>query len=141
MFTVRITPRFCETDALGHINNTVMPVWLEQGRTPIFELFTGDLTHSDLSRFPLLLAHLSMDFRRPIQFGTDVEVRTSVSRIGNSSFELSQSIAQNAQNCLDAKAVIVHVDVAENASAPIPDTVRKQLLTCMRGTENGKTHT
>ena len=38
-----ITPGFYETDALGHINNTVIPMWLEKARTPIFKIFTPDL--------------------------------------------------------------------------------------------------
>ena len=31
--------RFYETDALGHVNNTVVPMWIETGRLPIFEFF------------------------------------------------------------------------------------------------------
>ena len=32
MLSLTVSPRFAETDALGHINNTVIPVWFEQGR-------------------------------------------------------------------------------------------------------------
>jgi acyl-CoA thioester hydrolase len=35
MFSVNITPRFYETDAFGHINNTVIAGWFEAGRAPI----------------------------------------------------------------------------------------------------------
>lgn len=136
MFSVSITPRFCETDALGHINNTVMPVWLEQGRTPVFELFVDDLNRGDLEAFPLLLAHLSMDFRRIVWFGSPAQVHTEVKRIGNTSFDLGQRIVQDGACCVEAKAVIVHVDTTTNTSAPLPETARKQLTTWMQTDTN-----
>jgi len=43
MFEQTITPRFVETDALRHINNTVYPQWFEVCREPIFKIFTPDL--------------------------------------------------------------------------------------------------
>ncbi len=47
MFTETIQPRFSDTDALGHINNTMLPVWFEGARDPVFRLFSPDLTLSD----------------------------------------------------------------------------------------------
>ncbi len=35
MFKEIIQPRFNETDALGHINNTVLTQWFEGARDPI----------------------------------------------------------------------------------------------------------
>lgn len=43
MFKEIIKPRFNETDALSHINNTVLTAWFEGARDPIFKLFTPDL--------------------------------------------------------------------------------------------------
>jgi acyl-CoA thioester hydrolase len=39
MFRMTVTPRFYETDALGHINNTVMAGWFEAAREPVFRFF------------------------------------------------------------------------------------------------------
>lgn len=36
MFTLSLTPRFYETDAFGHINNTVITGWFETAREPVF---------------------------------------------------------------------------------------------------------
>lgn len=49
MFTTTITPRVSETDGVGHINNTTVPVWFEAGRHEIFKLFTPDLSFSALA--------------------------------------------------------------------------------------------
>ncbi len=35
MYKAIITPRFCDTDALGHINNNNAPVWFEGARDSI----------------------------------------------------------------------------------------------------------
>ncbi len=36
MFTATFSPRFYETDAFGHVNNTVVTGWFETAREPIF---------------------------------------------------------------------------------------------------------
>ena len=43
MFKSVVTPRFAETDALGHLGNTALPVWFEEARGPVFELFNPEL--------------------------------------------------------------------------------------------------
>ncbi len=40
MLEMQIQPRFQETDALGHINNTVPAVWFESARDPLFRIFS-----------------------------------------------------------------------------------------------------
>jgi len=47
VFELKIKPRFCETDALGHINNTSVPMWFEQGREPLFEFFVPTMKPED----------------------------------------------------------------------------------------------
>ena len=63
MFTYKVSPRFCETDALGHINNTVFPVWFEEARTPIFEMFIPTL---EIKKWNLILARIELDFRAEV---------------------------------------------------------------------------
>ena len=43
MLATSISPRFLETDALGHINNTVLPMWFEAAREPVFRMFSPEL--------------------------------------------------------------------------------------------------
>lgn len=77
MLTERITPRFCETDALGHINNTVFTQWFEGARDPIFQIFTPNL---DVRKWRLILAKISVDFHAESHYGKTVEIRTFISR-------------------------------------------------------------
>jgi acyl-CoA thioester hydrolase len=124
-FTLTIHPRFNETDGLGHINNTVIPVWFEAGREPIFEIFNPGL---DLERWNLIVAGFTIDYTLPTNYGKPVEVKTWVSRVGNSSFEVAQQCWQERQKTAEAKTTLVHYDYAIDKSQPMGEEVKLALL-------------
>ena len=124
MFTETIIPRFAETDALGHINNTVIPVWLEQARTPVFRLFIPDL---DPKKWRLIIAKIEVNFLREIIYGHAVEVTTYVEKVGNSSFQLGQEIHQRGQCCAKGLSVLVHFNYATKQAESVPAEIRKAL--------------
>lgn len=124
MFKESITPRFSETDALGHINNTVIPVWLEQARRPVFQLFTPDL---DPEKWCLIVARIEIDFVGELRYGADVDILTSVTKIGNSSFRVEQRVVQNKEIRAKGLAILVHYDYGESRAKPIPESIRQQL--------------
>lgn len=82
-FSLTIQPRFNETDGLGHINNTVMPVWFEAAREPIFAIFNPSL---NLAEWNLIVAGFTIAYTSPTQYGQPVEIKTWISRVGNASF-------------------------------------------------------
>lgn len=125
MFTVTVTPRFGDVDGFRHINNTVVPQWFELGRTPIYLPFRPDL---DYDNWNLILAHLDVDFRVPMVFGHDVEIRTHIARIGTSSITVYQEAWQQGQLCASGEAVVVHYDFAAKQPLPIPDEIRALLM-------------
>ncbi|QIL91985.1 acyl-CoA thioesterase [Microbulbifer sp. SH-1] len=125
MFTYQVEPRFSETDALGHINNTVLPVWFEQGRMPIFQLFNPDLS---LVKWNLILKKMEVDFVAQIYLFAPVEVRTSLSAVGNTSMTIHQEVWQKGQLVAQGDCVMVHFDYDKQSKAPIPDAVREKLL-------------
>ena len=124
MFVETIVPRFAETDALGHVNNTVVPVWLEQARTPVFRLFIPDL---DIKKWKLIIARIEVSFLQEILYGYEVEVKTYLEKLGNSSFHVSQDVYQRDRLCAQGLSVMVHYDYAERKSVPIPDSIRHAL--------------
>ncbi len=86
MFSDIFSPKFTDTDALGHINNTNVPVWFEGGRDPIFRFFIPNL---DPKQWCLILAKIDVTFHAQMHYGKEMEVKTYVSRIGSSSFDVS----------------------------------------------------
>lgn len=124
MFRTRIHPRFCDTDALGHISNTVIPVWLLEGRESLLRLFVPDL---DFRKASLVVVRTEIDFPAELRFGTDVEVTTALAKIGNSSLVVVQEIFQGEACACRARTVMVNFDAVNRRAQPIPDALRPQL--------------
>ena len=124
LFRTRIHPRFCETDAMGHIGNTAVSAWLLEGREPVLRLFVPDL---DFRKGSLVVVRTEIDFMGELLFGSDVEVTTSLEKIGDASLVVLQEIRQDESLCCKARTVMVNFDPATRASRPIPASVREQL--------------
>jgi len=124
MFTTAVTPRFGDVDGLQHINNTKLPEWFEQARGPIFRMFNPSL---DLDNWNLIMARITVDFLDQMFLSYDVEIRTHVVKIGNSSFVLGHEAWQQGRLCVTGEAVIVHYDFERRQSVRIPDPVRAAL--------------
>lgn len=116
--------RFYETDALAHVSNTVLVGWFESGREPIFKLFTPEL---DLTNWPLILASYKVDFLAQIFYGSEVTVKTQISRLGNSAFDVYQELWQDGEKKASGTTTMVHFDYTVQKSAAIPDDVRAVL--------------
>lgn len=125
MFKEEFKVRFCETDALAHVSNTVVVAWFETAREPIFKIFNPEL---DLQNWPLILASYKVDFLKQLFYGADVEIRTYISRLGNSSFDTYQEVWQNGEKCASGTTTMVNFDYKSNKANPINDEQKAQLL-------------
>ena len=124
MFTQTLSPRFCETDALGHINHTVLPIWFEQAREPVFRIFNPGL---DLKQWQLVIARIDVEFVKQLRFGQDVEIRTGLDKVGNSSVYIHHEACQGGELCARGKAVLIHFDYSAEKAAPIPPDIKQEL--------------
>lgn len=124
VFNIVINPRFCDTDAIGHINNTVFPVWFLEGREAILKIFNPNLATDDVS---IVLAKLEIEYLGEVFFGKQVEVRTYVLRIGTSSVLVGQEVWQEGGLKATATATMVNFDKKTRKSHPIPTDIRKAL--------------
>jgi len=124
MFSEKMMPHFSDTDALGHINNTKLPVWFEGARTPIFKFFTPDL---DPKKWQLIIAKIEVSYHGQLFYGQEIEIKTFVSRIGGASFDVSQEVWQHGEKCASGTAAMVHFDFKAQRSKKISDDIREQL--------------
>ena len=128
-FEASIKPRFSETDMRGHINNTVIPVWLADGRAALFRDELG-------SRVPTMVVNLNVDFSRELHWGAMVTVRTAVERIGNTSIRFLQELWQNGQHCVQARTTVVTLDSETGKPMRVPDSERIWLNPYLTSAEN-----
>ncbi len=124
MFYFELQPRFNDTDALGHISNTTLPIWFEQARTPLFQMFNPTL---DVKTWPLIIARVEIDFVAQSFWHLPVEIRTGIGRVGNSSFQAVQEAWQDGKLIARGKAVLIHFDYKTEKAVPISEEVRSQL--------------
>ncbi|KAF0995104.1 thioesterase family protein [Geobacillus sp. TFV-3] len=124
--TITINPRFCETDALGHLSNISYFIYLEEARTRLFdELRYGGRTDD----WHFILASTKCDFVNQGFFGRRLRVETNISRIGNKSFQCIHRIIEEETDKLIAigEAAVVHFNFQTQTSEPLPDDLRALL--------------
>lgn len=124
MRSISIRPRFSETDALGHINNTAIAVWFEAGRVEYIDDLLAEI-HGGVPRW--VMASQTLDYVAENFFGSDVRVDVSIIKVGNSSFTVGCHMYQKDVLTVRATAVLVFVDQQSRKSAPMPDDMRRLL--------------
>ncbi|HJB63294.1 MAG TPA: acyl-CoA thioesterase [Candidatus Microbacterium pullistercoris] len=123
MYVTRIEPRISETDVVGHINNTVPPVWFEAGRNELFRLFMADGTLDDWS---MIVKAYTVVFERELRYGSTATIECRVERIGRTSVTLAERILQDGEVCVTGNATYVHVG-PDGRPAPVPPEIRAEL--------------
>ncbi|MEE0924849.1 MAG: thioesterase family protein [Methanobrevibacter sp.] len=126
MFKTKVTPSFGDIDGMKHVNNNRILEWFELGGLDIYRYFTPDL-NLDFENWKLIMVRKEADFVGQLRFGEDVEIRTYLLKIGNSSFTVGNEVWQSNELKAKGKTVIVHFDYVTQKSVPIPDDVRKKL--------------
>lgn len=124
MISTKVTPAFVDTDGLGHINNTKLPIWFELGRNDIFRIFTPDL---DLKKWELIVAKIEVEFKGELYYGSDIEIKTFIEKIGNSSFVVLQQAWQNNKIGAEGRTTMVHYNFATKSSSPLSDEHKSKL--------------
>ena len=116
--------RFNDTDRLGHVNNAVFAVMLEQGRSE-FALEAGLPIESD--GIALVIVRLELEFLREMAWPGTVTVETEVARLGNRSFTLRQRLISANELCARAVTVLVVMDRAARRAVPLDGAWRDSL--------------
>jgi acyl-CoA thioester hydrolase len=117
--------RFRDLDAFGHVNNAVFSTYAELARIR----YLLDVLQPDrpFERMPLILAHLAIDFRSPIQLGEAVVVETQVTDVGRSSFGMRHRVTADRRLVAELDTVLVTYDYGAGRSMPVPDAWRQRM--------------
>jgi acyl-CoA thioester hydrolase len=121
----RLSVRFRDCDAMGHVNHAVYFTYLEQCRLTFWRELTGKAAPNTR----VIVARAECDYKAPAYFGDELEVRLRVGEIGRSSFGLDYDIVHAEKSHLVAtgKTVMVSYDYAAGKSVPLPDAARALL--------------
>ncbi|WP_119167130.1 acyl-CoA thioesterase [Algihabitans albus] len=116
--------RYRDTDRQGHVNNAVFATFLESGRVAIFYDPEQSLAPEGAS---FVIARLALDFRAELHWPGDIQIGTSVTRIGTSSMTLAQGLFAKDTCVATAETVLVLMDDITRKSRPLTDSMRERL--------------
>lgn len=97
----KIQIRFCDTDALGHVNNSNYLSYMELARMSYVSEVFGDII--DWTADGIILAKAIVDFKIPVMLNDELFVYIRTSRIGTKSFEIEYLFAREK----DGKSEVV----------------------------------
>ncbi len=122
---IEVYVRFCETDAIGHVNNTSYFLYFEEARTKFFSILHPERKRS----LGFILASIKCDYINQAYAEQILKVYTYVTKIGNKSFTMEQIIKSEADGKIIAQAIVTTVcfNHKEQKSITIPEVLRQNL--------------
>lgn len=115
--------RNADTDQFGHVNNAAISTFLEAGR---MELFTEPALATAMAGLNIVVGHLATTFHAELFFPGEVEIGSTVTRVGRTSFDVLQGVFVGATCVASAHAFCVML--RDRAPFPVSDAVRAHLL-------------
>lgn len=108
-YVTQVRVRWSDLDAFGHVNNARTVTLLEEAR--VDWLFT-DATRHGVDRITegIVVAHLDIDYRRPIGMKVPVTVSMGLTKLGTASFTIDYVLSQAGATAATASTVLVPVD-------------------------------
>ncbi len=120
------TIRYNDLDPLGHVNNAVYSTFVEAGRTALLQPLFKEHSHYNLD---VVLVRTILDFHKELQYPGEVDVGTSVKRIGNTSVVFVNGIFGRGTDVCHAsgEAYLVFFDLIGRTSKQPPQVFRDAL--------------
>ena len=126
--SIPVQLRFNDTDALGHVNNSVYLSFYDLGKTAYFQtLNKGEKVEQ--KEVDIVVAHIDVDFISPVFLTDEIAVQTRVESIGNKSFSLKQRIVDTKtglEKCV-CRTIMVGFDFKNNCTKPISEKWRQSI--------------
>ena len=124
-----IEVRYGDLDPQGHLNNAKYMTYFEQARVQYFihlGMFKEGQSFMDLSE---ILAEVRVTFHAAVVFGMPIKVGARVSKLGNKSMTIEQSIINTETGVVLATAEIIMVayDYHADKTIPIPVEWRERI--------------
>jgi acyl-CoA thioester hydrolase len=118
--------RWGELDVLGHVNNAQYLRYFEESRTAWCEAIGRPLRNTGEG---MILLKASVTYKKPVGYPANVIVELKAGRIGNTSFDLVNTLTIEGETEVAAlgEFVIVWFDYLNNKSKPIPPEIRARL--------------
>lgn len=119
--------RYGDTDRQGHVNNAVYATYFECGRVEIIQSMQDIFSEDDA----FVLATITIDYLAEVLWPGEIEIRTRLTKVGNSSIALEQLLINEGEVRAKATSVMVLTNTSTRRSAPLSDAAKERLSTFM----------
>lgn len=128
-FSSPVKVRFSETDAFGHLNNTKVFIYLEEGRIEFFkELGLMQEWMAKESEMISVTSDIQCDYLKQVYFDDELNVFVKINSIGSTSLDLHYMIKnQYGDVCITGRGRMVQVHKKTGKPAEWNETLKKIL--------------
>jgi acyl-CoA thioester hydrolase len=124
------TIRYSDLDPNDHVNNGAINTYLEDGRVRFRNEHLSHLGAGILSGF--VLVKYTIEYHAMLHFPGEVDIGTTILRIGGSSYTLGQGVFRDDSCIATAQVVTVRLSAETGRSTPL-DELFKQTLCDVTG--------
>jgi YbgC/YbaW family acyl-CoA thioester hydrolase len=137
---VRRAARWGECDPAGIVYTPRFLDWVIEAVEAFFatvlQVSWLDLRRSHGLASPM--ARVSLDFKRPVAAGDEIDIELEVARVGRTSLTFAITGRRRSEPCFTAEVTTVFVDKAADAPTPIPDLLRERAARFRAGQDSEK---
>ncbi len=135
LHTMSFPIRWGELDVLGHVNNAQYLRYFEESRTDWCESVGRPLRNTGEG---MILLKATVTYKKPVGYPAAVNVELRAGRIGNTSFDLINTLSIDGESGVAAigEFVIVWFDYVNNKPKSVPAEIRELLskvVACAEG--------
>lgn len=117
--------RWSDVDVFGHVNNVKYFEYVQEARIDFMHSLAEDSLSGDST---WVVARQDVEYKRPMLFRAEAyQIKTAVTRIGRSSYELQADIVDGAELMSRARTVVVAFDQATQRSRAMTAAERAAL--------------
>jgi acyl-CoA thioester hydrolase len=125
----KIQIRFKDLDSMGHVNNANHFTYFELARMQYFDEVVAETINWEEQG--IILAHMEIDYKKPILLHDHVLVYARVSKLGTKSFDFEYCIVVENDNAIEivatGKSVQVCFNYLSNQTVLVPELWRAKV--------------
>ncbi len=114
MFRYRRKAQYHETDQMGIIHHSNYVKWMEEARVAFLDQIGMGYKKAEAAGVVSPVAGISVEYKRPVRFDDEIEIRLTVSKYNGVVLELAYEFYNLTENVLCTKAVSRHGFLEDN---------------------------
>jgi len=126
----KVTARFSDLDAMGHVNNARFFSYMEEGRVAYFnKLFPDKSLLNQFDIFPFILADIQCTFKSPIMCSETIIVSLGVIKIGTKSLTMEYDLTEekSGRQVATGSSVLVMYDYKTKTTCSVSTAIKNRI--------------